>query len=299
MKNILKALIYCMVLHTAAAQQEYNYANGNGTILEEYIENGFQITIRKHEQRILMNETCYEHVNFDSGYYVYKTSVYVYEAPNKNSELFGLDLGDDDHHFDIIQMAVVKDLSSTALSAWVKIKDKNNRAGWIDIGWDTINNYWELYNNGTWAILENIKINGRNWTARKCFGKIYVYDILNVRNSPGVNGTNVLFQLIPTAIMSGDFRMRKVVSAAIIAITEEKDTINGRTDRWIKIEDEHNRIGWIFGGYAYHLPPTHEGGAHGIPKYRIPEEVIETFFEEGISRYRIREEVIETFFWGK
>jgi len=55
-------------------------------------------------------------------------------------------------------------------------------------------------------------------------------------------------------------------SLGVLAITEEEDTVEGMTDYWVKIEDEQNRIGWIFGAYT----DINRGG----PKYRIPGDEI-------------------------
>jgi hypothetical protein len=222
---------------------DYNYAHGNGTVLSQTTENGNFIVIRKHEQRFSI---------YPSGMRPYnKSYITAYEEPNKNSQkLFVLKDGD---YVNTLQLASIKYFSTNRSSNWVKIKNDDNRIGWLDM-----DDEWDRYSDGIWRILEMLNVNNRNWTIRKLNGDLIIYEVLNVRDKPGVNGTNVLFKLM------GDYR--NAVSVTILAITEEPDTIDGITDYWIKIEDENNRIGWVFGGYT-----TVERGG---PKYRTPENQI-------------------------
>jgi hypothetical protein len=53
-------------------------------------------------------------------------------------------------------------------------------------------------------------------------------------------------------------------------VTEQTETINGKTDFWAKIIDSKGRIGWVFCGDA-----TIERGG---PRYLTPENEIEMYF---------------------
>lgn len=52
----------------------------------------------------------------------------------------------------------------------------------------------------------------------------------------------------------------------VVEITEESEIIDGINDRWVKIEYEKGKYGWVFGGYV----SVERGG----PKYMIPENEI-------------------------
>ena len=219
-------------------EAEYNYANGNGTILSQFIEYGNQITIRKHKQRFSI--------------YPYG-EIIAYECPNINSsELFRLK---NRNFVNSIEIAFIQNLEdANKSSSWIKIRDDDNRIGWL-----IMDHIGDLYRDGYWSILESIIVNGRDWTIRKLYGSMGTGEVLNVRDNPGINGTSVLFQIIPTY-------QNPDVFVTILAITEETDTIDGRTSYWVKIKDEQNKIGWVFGGYA--------GSYRGGPIFRIPEEEI-------------------------
>jgi hypothetical protein len=80
-------------------------------------------------------------------------------------------------------------------------------------------------------------------------------------DKPGLKNTNIISQI------SNPDRPQWVVE--VIAATEEEETINGKTDRWLKINYKGTE-GWIFGG-----PASVERGG---PKYYIPENLIEFMF---------------------
>ena len=51
----------------------------------------------------------------------------------------------------------------------------------------------------------------------------------------------------------------------VVAMTQEKETIDGKSDFWLKIKYKDYE-GWIFGGYA--------SIERGVPKYYIPENIV-------------------------
>jgi len=241
MKNVFFVIILISVFEFGYSQNQnagYNYANGNGTIISQTAKYGNLIIIRKHEQRF-------------SVYPGTENYITAYDDPNINSrKLFILNNGD---YVNTLQVAFIKNLSTGISSNWIKIKTDDNKTGWLDM-----DDAWDRYADGIWAILEIINVNNRKWTIRKLHGGLTIYTVLNVRNEPGVNGTDVLFQI--------NGNSRKAIPVTILAITEEPDVIDGKNDYWVKIKDENDRIGWIFGGYA----DVDRGG----PKYRTPDELI-------------------------
>jgi hypothetical protein len=224
---------------------EFNYDNGNGTILNQFYDSGNRITVRKHEQRFSVYPSSMRPYDINE--------IVAYENYDKNSrQLFKLKNGD---YINTLQVANIKKSATGVDENWVKIMDDNNRIGWLDM-----DDQWDRYSDGIWSIIEKFTINGRNWTVRKLGGGVSVYETLNVRNKPGTIGTTVLFQLIPIR------QNHTPVSVTILAITEEKDSIDDKTDHWLYIKDEQNRIGWIFGGYT----TVDRGG----PKLRTPNNQI-------------------------
>ena len=64
---------------------------------------------------------------------------------------------------------------------------------------------------------------------------------------------------------------------SVLAITEESDRIDDMVeyvDYWVKVQDDQNRIGWVFGGYLF----VDGRGGH---KYSRPECMIPSDFESG------------------
>ena len=245
MKKLLLLFIVIFIYGTLYAQIsmiEYNYANGNGTILRQYFENGYEITLRKHEDRFSI---C-----------PYGEIIAFAQPFIDSDKLFSLKDGD---YVNTMQVANLKNISTGNISNWVLIRDENNRIGWLDMNTQT-----DSYRNGIWSIVEKMNFNGRNWTVRKMEGGVNIYETLNVRNNPGIIGTNILFQFIPTQ------RANKYINVTILAITEETDTIDGITDFWLYVRDDENRTGWIFGGYTN----VERGG----PKYRNPNSQIRFYF---------------------
>jgi hypothetical protein len=85
------------------------------------------------------------------------------------------------------------------------------------------------------------------------------YDNLNIRNNPGTIGTKVISKITPPGDISSQ------INLDVLEVTEETETIEGKTDRWLKII--YNGVeGWIFGGYT----SVERGG----PKYFTPEYII-------------------------
>jgi len=233
----------------------YNFDNGNGTILNYRIENEYLIITRKHETRLFLMALMQQNI--------------VYEEPDINSnELFVITSS---CYVNTLQIVFVKNLNTNEAINWIKIITDDNIAGWLKVSTNR-----EIYSEGNWAILEIININNKIWTIRKIrnsmliidfsmlnhenninYQGIILYDRIDIRNNPGINGTEVIFTI--------KMEDGKRVPLKILAITEETDSIDGEIEHWLKIEFEDGRIGWIFGGYVDHLAD---------PKYFLPNSIL-------------------------
>jgi hypothetical protein len=230
---------------------EYNYADGNGTILYEFIENNKRITIRKHISRFQI---------YLSG------KITAFSKPYMNSDkLFSLNDGD---YINTLETAYVIDLSDGSKSSWVKIQISDNRIGWLDM-----DDARDPYRNGYGAFLEKIITKDKEWTIIKLVAGLSFYETLDVRDRPGFTDSTVLYKIMN--------ENNQQLSVNFFAISKEKDSIyydnikyiggfDNFTDHWLKIEDDTGRSGWIFGGFCH----SFKGG----PKYDTPEEHIKFMF---------------------
>ena len=233
-----------------------NYANGNGTIIKvEKIGNMTKV-YRKHIDQIkikdILNLSFFE--NNDHN---------IYLDPEFNEKIIGvLNFGD---LINIEQILEMNDENNYFV--WLNIKKRDNVYGWFflgesgkkSVGFNLPAEISVPYYNNRWEILETIKINNKIWTVRNMNKQwVAVYGRTNVYNNPGLIDSNIISQIIPPK--------NELVNLEIIAATEEKEKIDGETDRWLKIN--HNGIeGWIFGGYA--------GIERRGLKYYIPDDMIE------------------------
>jgi hypothetical protein len=225
---------------------QYNYANGNGTIIEEKEIDGIKWIFRKHEQYSgVYNDEC----------------LTVYDKPGLINVkiLFKLNMSE---QINIYELATEE--KNNQIRLWLKIKNNDGNEGWIYGGTR------DPYSDGIGEILENINIEDKIWTVMRIHDdSLLVADGLRVRDKPGLVNTNVLFQIRRADYLDviierkwGDYYYGMYVD--IIAITKEKDTIDNITDYWVMIRDRQARIGWVFGGY---LIMGDRGGA----KYHTPD----------------------------
>jgi hypothetical protein len=129
--------------------------------------------------------------------------------------------------------------------AWLNIKTDNNISGWIFFEKDdqTGAKYFIPYFNNRWEIIETIKIRDKNWTIRKTIGQLVsVWEVLNIRDKPGLIDSKVISKIILP-------KSNPQVNVTVTEMTEETETIDKRTDHWLKIK-YHETESWIFGGYA-------------------------------------------------
>ncbi len=239
MKNIITTIML-LIFTPLLWSQSNDYDGGNGHIIESWQDGDTAWVIRKNEQHIQMGELA----NIQSF------QVYSALSLETRELVYELSLGD---YIDVMKIAIGKNQNTGNVSSWLQIFTENSINGWIF--WDNS----DPYENGQWEIVERIDLGGKIWTARKLEQIVAVWQEAELRDRPGIEGSQVISHLVPTQEM--DTLMLKT-----LAVTEEFDTINNKTDRWIKVTDENDISGWIFGGSA--------GVERGGPKYLIPENRI-------------------------
>lgn len=249
-KSILLAALLCI---TQIAFANPNYKNGNGTIISSSEKDGTKITIRKCEID-----------NIKIGDLYNKNKLKIYADYSLDKPIGTL------KENDVIKVSEVCTIAhlnkpndkwnNPAGELWYKIYF-NGKAGCLCIS-SSLGEYTEPYFENRYEILEELKTS-KTWTVRKLKQLVSVWERLNVRETPGLDGKKV-FMLHDFDSGSGKNPQE---NHEIIAITEETERIDGRTDHWLKIEYAPGKYGWIFGGYA-----TVERGG---PKYYIPEAMIE------------------------
>lgn len=122
------------------------------------------------------------------------------------------------------------------------------------------------YADGNGTILSSFSKDGVSTIIRKCEMNVTIGQMLSEdghtmykREKPGLNDNVVVYTIRP-----GDSDPTQT-NVQTLAITEESDTIDGITDRWVKISYKEHE-GWIFGGYT--------SAERGGPRYYIPENWI-------------------------
>jgi len=229
--------------------QSPNYANGNGTIIETKTEGGVKWVFRKHIQRIkIIDMAAYKDFN-------------IYDKPAliNGTIISKIEMGDT---INILQVADA--ITATEYYVFLYIETEKKVRGWIFFGkyTDEIDRTSAPYFDNSWEIIEKIRIREKIWTVRKLDAYVSVWEVLNIRDKPGLVDTKVVSKIIPS---SGN-----LVFLDVSAATEERETIDGKTDRWLKIKYKGIE-GWVFGGYT--------GIERGGPKYPIPEDMIHSMLD--------------------
>ncbi len=231
-----------------------NYKNGNGTIISVFETEGIRSTVRKciinnikiGDLLLEKNRTIYEDYSFDKKIGKLKDNDVVNILEVCTNE------GKNNQN--------IKQFNPAGL--WYKIQT-NNCTGCIFLSDNLLDQYTDPYFNNRYEILEEMQTS-KKWTVRKLEQMVSVYERLNVRETPGLDGKKV-FMIHDYDFYNGS-GLNPMENHNIVAITEETETIDGLTDHWLKIEYAPGKYGWIFGGYA----SVERGG----PKYYIPENII-------------------------
>jgi hypothetical protein len=231
--------------------ENYDYGNGNGTIIDQVILDNKRITTRKFE--VVLELYAYD------GWELLKEP--------KKSQLESL--GDSYYNPNLAYQLPSYPIRTRLNFTLFRYEEKANQLrneGWLYVTTDNGENGWlelgvidDPFKNGNWSILETTTIQNKSWTVRKLNGSLLAKIGTNIKDNPSIDARDLF-------ILSSKDNSSEVY-IDVLAITEEKDTVEGKTDHWVKIKDEHNRIGWIFGGYLYM-------GDRGGAKYRIPADRI-------------------------
>lgn len=157
---------------------------------------------------------------------------------------------------------------SIRISEIIIVDDKKT---YLKIETDTVQGYillsenkWDLYRDGNWLPQETIKSGSKVYHTLKNSQRFNVYENLRIRDVPGLDGNKI-------GLIEGYGKMS--VTVKTMAVTEEKDTIDGKTERWAKIE-YNGIVGWVFGGYL-----SYERGG---PRFNFPETELELDLGDGI-----------------
>ena len=207
----------------------------NGTVIEK----DSRKIVRKHEQQLVID---YSASDFQ---------LVIYDNPIKKNQIGNLQRKQEI----TIKQIIFLDEKET----WFKI-EYDNKEGYILYS-SFIN---DPYKNDVWLPVEEIKSGSKTYHTKKYASTYFVYTNLRIRDKPGLEGTKI--GLIEAT-------HSKYATVKTKEVTEEKETIDGITERWAKIE--YNGItGWVFGGYL----EIERGG----PKFITPEWDIEMSLGAGI-----------------
>ena len=249
MKKSFLLIVLLAISQMLFAKPNPNYKSGNGTIISSTEKNGIRTTIRKCEiADIIIGDLLDEE---------YRT---IYESYTFEKSIGKLK---DNDSIDVLQVCTIEYLNkpknewgNQAGEVWYKIQFEK-LTGYICVCKEYIGKYSDPYYENRYEILEEIKTS-KKWTVRKMEQTVSVWVKLNVRDKPGLEGKKIF--------MLHNFEpgtRSPQQNYEIVAITEETETIDGITDRWLKVQYAPGKYGWIFGGYA----SVERGG----PKYYIPE----------------------------
>lgn len=246
MKKTKLLSIFLFIAVTSFLYADENYKNGNGTLIFQDTSDEKSIEVRKFELKDVEIGDQLEDINT-----VYKS--YEKTEPAGTLEWWSEKKMDIHEICSIKHIGKVNSWDHQSGELWIKISTKKI-SGWICI-YD--NWYQNPYENRNYECLGAIKSGNKTWNIRKLNQYISVWTDLNIRDKPGLSGKK-----ISTIKYKGP-----QLNIKVFEITEESDNIDGMNDRWVKIQYEEGKYGWVFGGYV----SVERGG----PKYMIPEHEIE------------------------
>ena len=237
-KHLLLVLMY---LCTTMIFAEGNYQGGNGTVLSRTTDGKQTIEIRKLEIS-----------NVKAGDMLARNNNTIYNSYTTQTPLGELEWWRESfniHKVCSIELQETDQWGHPLGEMWLEISTKKLK------GWICCNDRYPstLYTDNKYAIIETIATASQTWTVRKLEQLFTIWRTVDIMDTPGLHGNKIhTFQF---AGVQSNF--------SSVAITEEKETINGKTDYWVKIEYEEGKYGWVFGGFL----DVERGG----PKYLIPE----------------------------
>lgn len=259
MKKLL-ATLFALLTPLAFAQ---NYNNGNGTILSEEAWGNLEIVRRRHVQTVTMAENLdipeknkALWADFSNLYETKYALVQEWGKPPIIDDCSGKVV----HIKEILKVSGARDYPYYAYAVEVE-----GKKGYM------YGEQCDFYDKGQWAVVGSIASSGRVWTIRTAKNSDNCYEIRErvfVRDKPGTKGTDKIYLFYKDAPLPD--RSEYGTEIKVINATEEQETIDGRTGRWLEIEYKNIR-GWVFEGYA-----TRE-----FFWGWTPEEVVTQLFTEG------------------
>ena len=237
-----RLLLVLISLCTSMIFAEGNYAGGNGTVISRITDGKQTIEIRKLEiSNFQAGDKLAENNNTIYNHYTTQTPVGELEWWKERFNI---------HKVCSIELQETNQWGTPLGEMWLEISTKKFK------GWICCNDRYpsRLYKNNKYSITETITTASQTWTVRKLEQLFTIWSTVDIMDTPGLQGKKIhTFQF--TGVQS---------NFSSVAITEEKETINGKTDYWVKIEYEEGKYGWVFGVFL----DVERGG----PKYRIPED---------------------------
>ncbi len=234
----------------ARTDENPDYGGGNGTVLS-YVESDW---VRKIVRKCEMDVTVGGMLS-DDGHV-------VYESMEKENPVTTLQDGD---KVSLIQQCTLEYLTepksefgSERGDLWYKVLLPDGTDGWICAEDNYLSRTTTPYYGNSYELLEKLSSGGKNWTVRRLEQTLSVWENLNIRDKPGTGG-NVLYTIRPGKTDPSQ------TNVSVTAVTEEEDTVDGITDRWVRVQYKDYE-GWLFGGYL--------SAERGGPKYFIPEQAI-------------------------
>jgi len=256
MKKLI--LIFTMIF-AAAVSFAQNYNNGNGTIIaEETSENdGLRIVRRRHVQTVTMSE----HADIpETNKALWKYYTYLYNTKRTLEQEFGITPLIDDcsgkeiHIMEILKISNVyvaeHDPNYPYYPYYAYYVEVEGQKGYMYAERDD-SEVANFYDKGYWSVEGSIFSSGKQWTIRNArhSGDFIIAERLFVRDKPGTKGTNKIYLFYKDTELPEEAYLGTDVE--VINVTEEQETIDGKTGRWLEIVYKDIR-GWVFEGYVYY-----------------------------------------------
>ena len=211
----------------------------NGTVLEKKNKNNHTLISKKHEQKLILDYSASDY------------QLILYNDPIEKNKIADLQRKQ--------EITIKEILFLDEKETWLKIQ-VNDKEGYIFYSERIV----DPYKDNSWMPTGEIKSGSKTFHTLKCAQSFIVYTNLRIRDKPGLDGNKI-------GLIEANQRNCAVVTT--MEVTEEKETIDGKTERWAKIEYK-GITGWVFAGYLDY--------ERGGPRFWVPEISIEMTLGAGI-----------------
>ncbi len=211
----------------------------NGTVIKTMEVDGVPVTVRKHEQIV------------EIGYSARDYEKVVYDSPFSQNTRGLLSDGD------VICIREIYIVGTSEI--WLRY-DFGEESFFMLYEKSESSPAYDFYADNRWQVQSVIDDSEQQWHVLRYTGSYMVYTNLNIRDTPGLKGKKI--GMIEASGRNG-------VPVSCTEITEEKQSIDGKTERWAKIT-WNGVTGWVFGGYL----DFERGGSRFItPEWKIDSEL--------------------------